>query len=340
MRSGNWKTIALAALAGMAGMAMAAEKTLNIRALKVTQGTNDNRQLVTTGVEFTLETNFTSSELSSGFYVWYRTQKPTGASDDEWTKLVLAEGKSLTVAAVAGAANRFTVAVPMDELPFAAGGSELYWKVSVTLGGVQLWENGPYWSETNVGASTATEYGYYFWWGDTVGYVRNGADNGWVSHADSSVSFLFSKENSAIATFNVCAEDMMGTYIDSTYNLVPKHDAATAHRGLPWRMPTEAEFDELIAKCDIAWEVNVNGSGVNGVRVIGKGSYSTKSIFFPAAGIGNSSKLALAGERGYCYLATHTNGKIVKTAYLNANSVLKKSETSDLWYGRPVRPVR
>ena len=41
------------------------------------------------------------------------------------------------------------------------------------LGGVQLWENGPFWAECNVGASQPEESGYYFWWGDTVGYKRN-----------------------------------------------------------------------------------------------------------------------------------------------------------------------
>ena len=41
-------------------------------------------------------------------------------------------------------------------------------------GGVQLWEGGPYWAECNVGASKPEDYGYYFWWGDTVGYTRSG----------------------------------------------------------------------------------------------------------------------------------------------------------------------
>ena len=39
------------------------------------------------------------------------------------------------------------------------------------LGGVQLWENGPYWSECNVGAAKPEEYGYYFWWGGKVIFV-------------------------------------------------------------------------------------------------------------------------------------------------------------------------
>ena len=48
-----------------------------------------------------------------------------------------------------------------------------------SLGGVQLWENGPYWAECNVGALAPEESGYYFWWGDTVGYARSGGT--WVS---------------------------------------------------------------------------------------------------------------------------------------------------------------
>ena len=59
------------------------------------------------------------------------------------------------------------------------------------MGGVQLWEGGPYWAECNVGATRPEEYGNYFWWGDTVGYKRNAADNGWVSVKDGSAfSFM------------------------------------------------------------------------------------------------------------------------------------------------------
>ena len=54
--------------------------------------------------------------------------------------------------------------------------------VTIEPSGVQLWANGPYWAECNVGASKPEEYGYYFWWGDTVGYTRSGgtwSDNGY-----------------------------------------------------------------------------------------------------------------------------------------------------------------
>ena len=53
---------------------------------------------------------------------------------------------------------------------------------------VQLWEGGPYWATTNIGASTPEEYGYYFAWGYTEGCVRNSSNDGWVKADDSSSS--------------------------------------------------------------------------------------------------------------------------------------------------------
>ena len=37
---------------------------------------------------------------------------------------------------------------------------------------IQLWKDGPYWAETNIGAENPWDFGYYFWWGDTVGYTH------------------------------------------------------------------------------------------------------------------------------------------------------------------------
>ena len=71
----------------------------------------------------------------------------------------------------------FKVAVAMptgaDGEETAVSGEGFVPQPEPELGGVQLWENGPYWAECNVGATKPEEYGYYFWWGDTVGYARN-----------------------------------------------------------------------------------------------------------------------------------------------------------------------
>lgn len=52
---------------------------------------------------------------------------------------------------------------------------------------VQLWKDGPYWATTNIGAEKPEDFGYYFWWGDTVGYKRE--KDKWVATDGSSSDF-------------------------------------------------------------------------------------------------------------------------------------------------------
>ena len=177
-------------------------------------------------------------------------------------------------------------------------------------GGVQLWEGGPYWAECNVGAEKPEDYGYYFWLGDTVGYTRSGgrwtsdyyySGVTWVSSAgeqmgsspfSSSSCPTYGKDNAALRSAG---------YIDSTGNLVAAHDAATAHLGSPWRMPTDAEFAALLSNCTTTWTTR---NGVYGRLVTGKGSYADKSIFLPAAGFGNDSYLNYPGSDGFYWSST------------------------------------
>ena len=167
------------------------------------------------------------------------------------------------------------------------------------LGGVQLWENGPYWAECNVGASQPEEAGYYFGLGDTVGYKRNTSNNGWISVKDST-SFSFSSDNCPTYGKNNSQLQSDG-FIDSTGNLVAAHDAATAHLGAPWRMPTDAEFSALINNCDTEW---TSRNGVSGRLVKGRGAYASKSIFLPAAGYGYGSDLRDLGSAGDYWSST------------------------------------
>ena len=96
--------------------------------------------------------------------------------------------------------------------------------VTIELGGVQLWENGPYWAECNVGASKPEDYGYYFWWGDTVGYTNTGSR--WISVKDgTSISFTYSTYSGTVAStyYKDNSELLSAGYIDSTGNLVAAH---------------------------------------------------------------------------------------------------------------------
>jgi uncharacterized repeat protein (TIGR02543 family) len=157
---------------------------------------------------------------------------------------------------------------------------------------VQLWEGGPYWATTNIGAEKPEDYGYYFWWGDTVGYKREG--NKWVASDGSNSNFSFSLGNTP--TINKSNSTLQSeSWITADGVLAPEHDAAKKHWGGDWRMPTKQELQDLCNNCDWTWTTM---NGVNGYIVRGKGDYSSKSIFLPCAGGGLGTSLSSTGSYG------------------------------------------
>ena len=207
--------------------------------------------------------------------------------------------------------------------------------IAERLGGVQLWENGPYWAECNVGASRPEDYGYYFWWGDTVGYTNKGS--GWISVVDGT-GILFANSGTAAST---CGKDnsalLSAGYIDATGNLVPEHDAATAHLGVPWRMPTEAEISALVSNCTTTW---ITTNGVNGRLITGTGKYANRSIFLPAAGYGDYSFLLSPGLLGRDWSSSSNSEDSNGTWGLYFEQGGFRLYNFSRYYGRSVRPVR
>lgn len=211
-------------------------------------------------------------------------------------------------------------------------------KMSGSLGCVQLWENGPYWADCNVGATKPEECGYYFWWGDTVGYVRNENNKGWISVSDLT-GFSFSFGNCPTYDKTISQLCSLG-YVDAEGILNPLHDAATSHLGAPWRMPTDAEIVSLISSCDTEWTTR---NGVVGRLVKGRGAYSAKSIFLPAAGHGDGSSLNGLGTTGYYWSSTPYSRDYAW--YLKFYSVYFYHESDRTWgedryTGKSIRPVR
>ena len=200
----------------------------------------------------------------------------------------------------------------------------------VSWGGVQLWANGPYWAECNVGATKPEEDGYYFWWGGTAGYKRNASDDGWVS-VKTGASFSFSSSNCPTYFMSRSTLQSKG-YVDSTGNLTMIHDAARVHLGAPWRMPTSEEIKALISNCTTTWMTH---NGVYGRLVTGKGAYASKSIFLPATNSSSSSgdywsstSTTDAGDPRYAWCLF----------FNNSDDFVWSSRIR--YAGRPVRPLR
>ena len=163
------------------------------------------------------------------------------------------------------------------------------------------------WATCNIGASSPSDYGDYFAWGET------------------STKSEYEEKNSK--TYGKEMSDIAG---DSAY------DAARANWGASWRLPTKAELEELEEKCTWTWTTE---KGHNGYRVKGPNG---KFIFLPAAGWQRGSTLSDAGRRGEYWSSTpHTDitGRENHRAYsLGFSDFLYM----DMYYrndSRSVRPV-
>jgi len=196
---------------------------------------------------------------------------------------------------------------------------------------VQLWEGGPYWADRNVGAERPEDYGYHFWWGDTVGYKRVG--NAWVASDGSSQNFSFGnaptfrKDDATLKREGWITDDGV---------LAPEHDAARTHWGGSWRMPTGQELEDLRNKCDWSW---MTMNGVNGYVVRGKGAYASYSIFLPCVGRGYGTSLNDAGWYGD-YWSSVPYSDNYHAGGLGFGSSRHYASYSSRYFGRSVRPVQ
>ncbi len=205
-----------------------------------------------------------------------------------------------------------------------------------THGKVQLWEGGPYWSDRNIGAEEPWEYGYYFWWGDTVGYKWE--NNAWVASDGSLSNFSFSSENTPTYAYGKDIAILQSEGWITTDNvLAPDHDAAHVQWGGNWRLPTNQEFDDLCNKCDWNW-TTING--VNGCVVRGRDNYASNSIFLPCAGYGGGTSLSGAGSYGCFWSSVPLSGSNYDAWYLFFSSGLHYTDFRDRYAGRSVRPVQ
>ncbi|MBE6326354.1 MAG: hypothetical protein E7077_04710, partial [Bacteroidales bacterium] len=147
--------------------------------------------------------------------------------------------------------------------------------------------SGKLWATCNVGATTPTESGDYFAWGE-----------------------IKPKEDYSWSTYKWCTVDSKGALkkllkygeIDSTTVLEPKDDAASANWGLAWRMPTMKESQELVNGCDWKWTTDYQGTKVAGM--VGTSKKNGNKIFLPMTYSYTGTKLTTTVNDGYIWSST------------------------------------
>lgn len=131
------------------------------------------------------------------------------------------------------------------------------------------------WATCNVGATSPSDYGQYFAWGETKQKKRYDWDNCYD---------CLDNEGHSWNIHNGKKAD----------KIMFASDAASVNWGDPWRLPTDEEFKELNDKCEWIW---CSISGNNGYKITGPNG---NSIFLPAGGqIDGESKEHVGGGGSY-----------------------------------------
>ena len=188
--------------------------------------------------------------------------------------------------------------------------------------------SGTKWATMNVGANSETDYGLYFQWGDTQGYSADQVGSGegqkyfswndykWTENGGSTMS----KYNATDGKTVVDLED----------------DAARANWGGRWKMPTEAQFQELLntANCTSIW-TTVNG--INGRLFTSVKNGNT--LFIPAAGRALNGRAGNMGSYSDIWSSSLPSYNI-KNGYISFFSSSDVYTTNDFRYnGYSIRPV-
>lgn len=190
------------------------------------------------------------------------------------------------------------------------------------------------WATKNVGATSVTDIGLYFQWGDTIGYTASQVGSG-----NGKKYFGWADYKYSNGTSSPSASDMTKyNSTDGKTTLDLSDDAARANIGESWRMPTDSELTTLINSTNHTWVTNYLGSGVNG-RLFTSKTDSNASIFFPASGYCVDGSVYDVGSYGFYWGSSLDSGYPLDGRSLYFSYGYSDVGYDNLQYGFPVRGV-
>ena len=181
-----------------------------------------------------------------------------------------------------------------------------------------------YWADRNVGASSPSDYGGYYAWGET----STKSDYSWSSY-----QYFHDQDGNGEpydSNWNTQTNELtnIGSNISGT-----RYDVARQKWGGGWKMPTKAQFEELRSKCTWTWTTQ---GGHSGYKVTGPNG---NSIFLPATGWRDGTSSYVVGSGGDYWSATLSEFNTDDAWYLAFGSGDHSVNSYNRYYGRTVRPV-
>lgn len=165
------------------------------------------------------------------------------------------------------------------------------------------------WAKSNLGALVPESPGLYYSWGNLTGHPTGSG-------------YVFDQQN---------YDSTPGGSITSDLTL--SLDAAHSQLGSKWRIPTSADFIELVNNCTADW-VSING--VNGYLLTS--SLNGNSIFIPAAGFYPGATLQNNNLAGSYWAQGYVSELNAKRLFFSSTQINPQSN-SERRDGFSIRPV-
>ena len=189
--------------------------------------------------------------------------------------------------------------------------------------------SGLLWAECNLGASSLEEYGDYYAWGETEPKEV---------YSWSTYSYCTTYAEGGLKTLTKYNTVSSYGTVDNLTTLEAIDDAASVKLGSGARIPTKAEWEELLDNTYVEW---TQENGVNGRRLISK--VNGRSLFLPAAGYHQGNEFCHAGEEGNYWsssLDVDNSGGVWCLNFYEGNQYVDCYYRSHGYSVRPVRSAR
>ncbi len=191
------------------------------------------------------------------------------------------------------------------------------------------------WASCNIGADAPEDTGLFFAWGELEGLPDITDDRMFYDFTEYTRHSNGEENGMGLTKYNWYDGYGADGFVDNKMILDPEDDAATMLWGDKWRMPTQADFDELQKYC--RWKI-VDRNGIMGWEVTSKiDGFTDKSLFFPLT--------------GYLWAGLETEETMYWTSNLSDEDPTEamvmwmndeQFELSTMWrcFGVVIRPVR
>ena len=196
--------------------------------------------------------------------------------------------------------------------------------------------SGTLWATMNIGANRVTDYGQWFQWGDTTGYLSGNVGTNGTTYKKPFNWADYKFGNGKTSPTATGMTKYNGN--DNKTTLDSYDDAARANWGGSWRMPTSEDYAALGTATTSAWTTDYQGSGVVGLVLTDK-TDSSKVLFFPATGAISGGTVVEINQLGRYWLSSLDTSNKQNGHIIYATSIEHYEGSRNRFCGISVRAV-